>query len=112
MRKVHRTITIPVLIKRINRKLANKGEQVRTARSVNTELSVGKYFVQDVQTGAITYPQLNVIELGQLSGVVKRGEKVAGDDGTWFPNIEQIEQKQTPQEAARGLRVLELACAR
>ena len=65
------------LIKRINRKLAPMECQLRTARTVNTELSVGKYFVVDVQQNFIFRKYVDLEREGVRLGVLRPNEVLA-----------------------------------
>lgn len=71
------TITEKALYQRINRRLKHDGEVLRTARSQRTELTVGRYYILDVQSNAIAYQHVDLEELGRKLGVLLPGEQLA-----------------------------------
>lgn len=74
----HKNKTVPVseraLIQRINRALAKDGERLRKARSVQTTLSVGDYYVLDVQKNFIAHQHVDLDHLGRELKVLHRYE--------------------------------------
>ncbi|MGA1998338.1 MAG: hypothetical protein ABSH45_21445 [Bryobacteraceae bacterium] len=65
------------LIARVNRKLKHEDQQLRTARSQGTEITVGKYFVVSTNPNdgnAIMETHVDLGELGQCLGVIQPWE--------------------------------------
>jgi hypothetical protein len=69
-------ITMEALVKRINRKLAHKREQLKKTRGADAWNDVGDYFVLDVERNLIVVTHLNPENLGRELGVLKRTETV------------------------------------
>jgi len=72
-------ITERALYQRISRKLKHDGEQLRTARSQNVELSVGRYFTVNVAHNYIDRQHLDLEVLGRNLGVIQPWEQVEAD---------------------------------
>ena len=72
-------ITEHALYQRINRKLKHDGEQLRTARSQNVELSVGRYFTVNVAHNYIDRQHLDLEVLGRNLGVIQPWEQLEAD---------------------------------
>ena len=67
-------ITDRALIQRINRKLKQNDEQLRTARTARAESSIGHYFIVDVRRNVIVTHHLDLEELGRQLGVLQPWE--------------------------------------
>jgi len=65
----------PRLIKRINRKLAHEGEQLRTARGADNA-SVGYYFIADRRSRWVVASHIDMEQLGHELGVLKKYEEI------------------------------------
>ena len=75
-----KTVTkIPVstraLIARINRKLAHDNEKLCRSRSVQTQVSVGEYFIIDAMRNIIMHQHVGLESLGKELGVFKPYER-------------------------------------
>jgi hypothetical protein len=68
------------LIQRINRKLHNDSEQLRTARTVNSETRVGKYFVVDTFRNAVTHTDVDIEALGRELEVLHPWEELEAQE--------------------------------
>jgi len=64
------------LIQRINRKLKEDGEQLRTARSEKVEQQVGHHFVIDIQRNFISKPHVDLEKLGRELDVLQGWEEL------------------------------------
>jgi hypothetical protein len=69
-------ITERALIQRLNRKLKQDGEQLRTSRSTQTEITVGRYFIVDIQRNFISTQDVDIEKLGRELGVIQAWEEV------------------------------------
>ena len=69
-------ITARASYQRINRKLRQDGEQLRTARSQSVEHVVGRYFIVDVCRNFIAAQHVDLEALGRELGVIKPWEEV------------------------------------
>jgi hypothetical protein len=77
MKRQQIEITERALFQRINRRLKQDGEQLRTARSQGVELSVGRNFIVNVDHNYIDCPHVDPEQLGRELGVLQSWEKVA-----------------------------------
>jgi hypothetical protein len=62
------------LIQRINRRLKQDGEQLRSARSEQAASSVGRYYIVDTTRNFIAYQRVELEELGRKLGVLQPWE--------------------------------------
>lgn len=69
-------ITERALFQRINRRLKQDNEQLRTARSTSVEQSVGQYFIVDLNRNAITTQYVDLEKLGRELGVIQPWEEL------------------------------------
>jgi hypothetical protein len=69
-------VTQQALIKRINRKLEQECEKLRTARSARARLNLGDYFIVDAHTNAVVAQHVDPEDLGRELGVLAKNEKV------------------------------------
>ncbi len=72
-------ITERALFQRINRKLKQDGEQLRTARNQSVETSVGRYFIVDLNLNAVTFPHQDLEKLGRKLGVIQPWEELEAE---------------------------------
>lgn len=69
-------ITERALMQRINRKLKQDGEQLRTARTQQVETTVGHYFIVDMNRNAITTQRVDLEKMGRELGVIQPWEEL------------------------------------
>jgi hypothetical protein len=74
-------ITMDALIKRINRRLAAKGEQLRRARGQRERAKLGDYYVLDVNRNFVTAQHVDPENVGRKMGALRKGETVSGEIG-------------------------------
>lgn len=65
------------LIQRINRKLKEDGQQVRTTRSERMERQVGRHFIVDLTQNLITQQNVDIEALGRKLKVLQDWEELA-----------------------------------
>jgi hypothetical protein len=65
------------LIKRINRKLATVGQVLKASRGLRTTLSIGRYYLVDVNCNVIFGHDVDPEQLGREIGCLAPYEKVA-----------------------------------
>ena len=64
------------IFQRINRKLHQDGEMLKTSRSERVEQQVGRYYVVDIRRNFIARRDVDLIALGRELGVLKPWEAV------------------------------------
>ena len=69
-------ITDRALFQRINRKLKDEGEQLRTARTQDIESSMGRYFIIDLTLNSVIERNQNLEKLGRKLGVLQPWEEL------------------------------------
>jgi hypothetical protein len=62
-------MTIDALVKRINRRLAREGQQLRTTRGAQMLLDVGRHFIEDARGSFVVERGVDVQELARQLGV-------------------------------------------
>jgi hypothetical protein len=72
-------VTERALFQRINRKLKEEGEQLRTARTPAVEASVERYYILDVNRNFIAHEHVEMEALGRELGVLQPWEKVGSE---------------------------------
>lgn len=74
-----RPVSLGAIIARVNRKLAQDGEKLRTARSQaeRTEVHMGHYYVIDIDRNAVLRGNIDPEALARELGVMSSAEKVA-----------------------------------
>jgi hypothetical protein len=70
-------ITERALFQRINRKLHQQGENLRTARSQKVEASAGHHYIVDAKRKAVSADHVDLEKLGRKLGVIQPWEEVA-----------------------------------
>lgn len=71
------SVTIETVIQRINRKLAEKDEQLRQPRSTRRERqNLGAYYVIDLRRNFVVDHHVDPEELGRDLGVLREWEQV------------------------------------
>jgi len=65
------------LLQRINRKLKQDGEQLRTARSDQAERDAGRYYLVNVKRNSIQSMHVQLEKLGRELGVMQPWEELA-----------------------------------
>ena len=59
------------LVQRINRALGKDGERLCKSRSVQTSLTVGDYFVVDIERNFVAHQQVDLEDLGRELKVLR-----------------------------------------
>ena len=70
-------ITTATLTKRINRKLAARGEALRRTRGMQAYLELGDYYAIDISGNFVVSREIDLQELGRDLGVLFAHEEVA-----------------------------------
>tara|TARA_B100001540_G_scaffold312266_1_gene333087 strand:- start:1124 stop:1342 length:219 start_codon:yes stop_codon:yes gene_type:complete len=71
-------ITQRALYMRVKRKLAAKGEALRTLRGTRHEKDLGQLYITDLYTGTVVATHVDLESLGRELGVLGETEKVSG----------------------------------
>jgi hypothetical protein len=74
-------VSLPALIKRINRRLRVDDEMLRTTRGERARLDLGDYYVHDFRRNFITEHHVNPEDLGRELGVLSDNERVSEEIG-------------------------------
>jgi hypothetical protein len=76
--------TVPVseraLIQRINRALAKEGEKLKKSRGVQTGLSIGQYYVLDLQRNFVRHQSVDPEDLGRQLNVLQPYEHLSEEN--------------------------------
>jgi hypothetical protein len=67
------------IAQRINRKLAKEGKCLKKARSIRDGLTVGEWFLVDLQCNLVTRQHVDPETLGRNLGVLRPWESIEAD---------------------------------
>ena len=70
------TVSIPAIIRRINRKLKTRGELLKVARGRSVLAEVGRYYVVDMYHNMLMLKWVDLEEYGRELGVLSVCEQV------------------------------------
>src|ERR1017187_9817859 len=70
-------ITERALFQRVNRKLHQQGENLRTARTQQVEASMGRHYIVDAKRKAVTADHVDLENLGRKLGLIQPWEEVS-----------------------------------
>jgi hypothetical protein len=76
MNRTRIKITERALLLRINRALKPDGQQLRVARTQQTESSVGRYFIVDLKRSAIKTQHVNLEKFARELGALQPWEEL------------------------------------
>jgi len=69
-------VTLPALLKRINRKIAAKGERLKATRGERLRGEVGDYYGIDDHRNFVTARHVDPVQWGRELGVLKEWEEI------------------------------------
>ncbi len=71
-----KTVSTEAVVKRINRKLAHEGQQLRKTRPGNDRIALGEYYIVDLHTNRLECDDVSLGDLGYSLRVLKPNERV------------------------------------
>jgi hypothetical protein len=86
-------VSVRALVQRINRKLAQAGQALRTTRGNRWRSNLGHYYVLNLELNYIARTRVDLEALGRELGVLSPWESVVRDEGA-APQADADEKKQ------------------
>ena len=68
------TVSTRALVQRINRKLAQEGEQLKATRGGQAQIDLGDYYLLDLRLNAVVGKNIDPERLGRELGVLAKWE--------------------------------------